>query len=121
MIVGTILLDPFDRYVDEEGNLPSPRPIFDKDLLRELVKGEIISNEGFELLPPSIANVAKDITSKREPTVPITISEIDALSDILIVVRTTKAISGNRTFRFDNFKMIVKQPSLEIWVRKNRR
>ena len=114
-IFSTILLDEEDRYICDDG-LPH-RQTWDKGLLKEIVRGETISEEASRMLPKSIVAVAYDITDEVEPSTGITIEEISALSDILIVSRSSKPCEGGKKFRFDNFKRIVKQPHLEIWRR----
>jgi len=116
MIVSTILLSADDMYIDSEGNLPPMRPEFDKDLLRELVRGQALSQNGATMLPMSIVSVAKHITVS-EPTIGITVPEIDGLTDLLIVVRTGMPLGHGKRFRFTNFKKIVKEGKLEIWRR----
>ena len=119
MIVGTILLDSEDKYTDEVGNMPTS-PAMNKVWLKALVKDEIISTQAYGILPKSISKVAKAVTNETEPTTPITIEEIDALSDILIVVRSLSLLENGKKFRFDNFSPVFKTELIEIWVRKNR-
>ena len=115
MIVSTILLSANNCYVDKDGNLPT-RPEFDKELLATLLKGQAVSVEGYNMLPPSLKNLCfKNVT--QEPY-PITIPEIDALSDLLIVSRSNDYIVGGKEFRFDNFTLLVKQPLVAIYKRK---
>jgi len=116
MIVSTILLSADDYYVDKDGNLPY-RPEFDKKLLRSLTKGQIISYDAAKLLPPSIRSRAV-VTDEIEPTIGITIPEIDGLTDLLLVVRGLDPLGNGKKFRFDRFENIVKLKGLEIWMRK---
>jgi hypothetical protein len=116
-IYGTILLDENDCYLCD-GKLPH-RPLYDKSLLTAMVSGEIISKQAAELLPKSITDTALDITNQVEPSVPITVKEIDGLTDILIVIRSTKECKGEcKKFRLDRFKRILSTGQLEIWRRK---
>ena len=115
-IYSTILLDENDNYLCD-GKLPERR-MWDKELLKSIVDGEIISKQAAELLPKSIKETAKDITNEVQPTVGITIEEISALSDILIVVRSGAVCKDNfKKFRFTNFKRILREFNLEIWKR----
>jgi hypothetical protein len=114
-IVATILLDPNDKYICEENRLPT-RPLFDKELLYSLVKGETISQKGWEMLPPSMR--ADVILNDRVEPYPITVDEIGALTDILIVSRSNHSCKDGKVFRLDKFKLILKQPNLEIYRRK---
>ena len=116
MVVSTILLTRDNKYVKEDGSLPK-RPNFDKKLLTELVRGQIISPEAIEMLPASITNVAV-WNNRSEPTIGITIPEIDALTDLLIVSRSNETILGGKTFRLDNFNLIVTTPHLDLYKRK---
>jgi hypothetical protein len=118
MIVSTILLSLNNVYVDEDGNLPV-RPSFDKTLLTGLCKNKIVSDTGYNMLPPSIREVTvkQSLTDAWEPEIGITISEIDALSDLLIVVRSHEMIYGKQ-FRFDNFEPLAITKEIEIWRRK---
>ena len=115
-IVSTILLDQHDNYLCY-GKLPIYRPEWDKKLLTALCKGEVVSNDGIKCLPKSISDIMIH-TSEVEPH-PVTVPEIDGLTDILIVVRTdSKCNLHAKRFRFDRFRPIVKTDELEIWERK---
>ncbi len=112
MIVGSILLTKSNEYLTAEGTLPT-RPKYDKLLLTELCKGELVSQEGYDLLPPSIQQICM---VDHEPSMPITISELDKC-DLLIVSRSSMATSGEgKKFRLDNFKLIVKDRKCELWM-----
>lgn len=117
MIVATILLDQNGCYVDAESNLPGGRPDWDKALLTALCRDQIISKEAVGMLPASICRVAKWDDSV-EPECPITIKEINGLTDLLIVTRSNIAVINGKVFRLDNFELIVAQGQLEIWRRK---
>lgn len=113
MVVGTILLDPENRYLDEaEGSLPS-RPSWDKHLLASVCKKGTVSVSGAYLLPNSILEDTMLVTSNH--TVATTIPEI-AEADILIVTRSEFLCSGNKKFRFDNFKQFG-SGNPEIWIK----
>ena len=116
MIVGTILLDENDCYTYDNDELPI-RPDFDKELLTFLAKDQTVSREGYRILPLGIKRIISSITY-REPTFPITVPEIDGLSDLLIVSRGYKNGENGKRFRFDNFKCILKEQRIEIWKRK---
>jgi hypothetical protein len=47
---------------------------------------------------------------------PIGIKEIDALADILIVIRSNSICDGKK-FRFDNFDRLAVSGDIEIWKR----
>jgi len=115
MIVSAILLTKDNVYVSKGGSLPK-RPSFDKELLRCLVKGQIISKEAAKMLPKSISKTACNITDLIEPEVGITIEEIDGLTDLLIIVRSPHCVEGKK-FRLNKFRPIVKTKELEIWTR----
>lgn len=112
-MVGTILLTQDNFYVDLEGNLP-PRPKHDKLLLSEICKGQVVSDEAYSMLPLSIQKLC---TVGAIPTVPITIREL-ASCQILIVSRSPKSLLDGKTFRLDNFNLVVKDRKIEIWSRK---
>ena len=116
MIVGTILLDENDCYTYDNDKLPG-RPTFDKELLTFLAKDQAISHEGYQTLPLSIKRVISGITY-GEPTFPVTIPEIDGLSDLLIVSRGYKNGENGKKFRFDKFELITTQREIELWKRK---
>lgn len=116
MIVSTLLLDQNNCYVNDKGELPR-RPAFDKELLQTLCTGQTISNHAAVMLPPSILDVVGHISS-GQPTIGITIPEIDALTDLLLVTRSSCAVKEGKTFRMDNFKLITEQGEIEIWKRK---
>ena len=116
-IYSTILLDENDCYLCDN-KLPH-RASFDKGLLTAMVKDEYISKEAGLLLPESIKWQAADITNSIQPTIGITIKEIDALTDILIISRSTKTCRGEcKKFRLDKFKCILKTQQIEIWTRR---
>ena len=115
MIVSCILLSPDNVYVDQFDSLPD-RPDFDKELLTTLCRNMVVSSKGYEMLPPSIRALVIENPS-REPEIGITIDEIDALTDLLIVVRSKTRIDGRR-FRLDRFEPIVIDTKIEIWKRK---
>ena len=115
MIASTLLLSADNYYVDANGNLPH-RPEFDKKLLAALCKDQYVSLDGYKMLPPSIRDTAQ--LAKQEPTVGITIPEIDGLTDLLIVVRSFIPLGRGKKFRLDKFERIVQLSSLEIWRRK---
>lgn len=118
MIVSTILLTADNQYVKDDGSLPA-RPDFDKKLLTELCRGELITDEAHAMLPRSISSLAWSAEAEfKDPTIGITIREIAMLTKLLIVVRSTEWFTGGRVFRLDNFEQIVKDRKVELWVRK---
>ena len=118
MILGTLKLDSEDRYVYVDRTLPTG-PSWDKELLKAFISCNVISEEGKEILPPSLQKIAySDKLGFHETTLAIKISEIAAFADILIVTRvSSKPLQGDK-FRFDNFEMIVATGQLEIWKHK---
>jgi len=117
MVVSTILLSRDNKYVKDDGSLPK-RPNFDKALLKALCENQIVSDEAYDMLPPSIKSVVNLPTKWEEPGIGITIPEIDALTDLLIVSRSNETILGGKTFRLDNFNLIVTTPHLDLYKRK---
>lgn len=116
MIVSTILLSLDDCYIDNHGNLPSERPNFDKKLLKAIVNGQTVTHKAFNMLPNSIR---KDlVVTDENPSVGVTISEISALSDMIVVVRTQECLNSPFKFRFTNFECLVKDTKIEIWMKK---
>jgi len=116
MRVALILLTPNNVYVSNDGKLPK-RPEFDKSLLASVIDGELVSPLGYSMLPPSMQKVTKPGPSRGGGTFPITIPEIDT-AKMLIVSRSNNEMEG-KVFRMDNFKILVKQDQLEIWIRKD--
>ena len=114
-IYATILLDEKDHYVYDDGNLPI-RPDFDKELLKDIYKNETVTEKGYNMLPPSIQKIV-DIT-QDEPTAPVTVPEINALADILLVIRGKHRCRSGKVFRFDNFTPILKEGNIEIFRRR---
>ena len=117
MIVSTILLTKDNFYINDKGELPK-RGSHDKNLLTELVRGQTISIKAAEMLPPSIKGLAQVISDKVEPTIGITIEEISALSDILIVSHSNELIIRGKQFRLDGFELLVKSKYIDIYKRK---
>ena len=115
MITSTIILDPYDKYVDDKGNLPD-RPSFDKAFLKALISKCLVSGEGYNLLPPSLQKIA--YITHGEPDLPITIPEIDGLTDMLIVVRSTRALGKGKIFRLDRFEKIASSGQIDIYFRR---
>lgn len=111
MVVGTILLTKGNVYVDANGNLPK-RPSFDKALLGSLLQSNSVSEEGYMLLPDSLKKLCY---VGKEYNMPVTIKELDK-ADLLIVSRSVDTVSG-KVFRFDNFKCILKDRKVELWIR----
>lgn len=114
MIVGTILLSQDDCYIDDRKQLPY-RPSFDKGLLKSLISMNTITNKGFNLLPGSIMSVAK--IDNYNPSMAVTIRELDAIADLLIVSRSPRKCRNGKKFRFTNYKLLVKTAELELWSR----
>lgn len=115
MIISTLLLDEDDNYVYSDGLLPH-RTTWDKRLLKTFIELGTVSKTGFNLLPPSLREVST--ITHGEPQTPITLKEIDALSDILLVTRGRSRDLPGKKFRFTNFTRILATQSLEIWKRK---
>ncbi len=113
-IVSTILLDEKNTYVYEDGSLPI-RTQWDKELLSTFLLDENVSGEGFRMLPDSLGRKVAGITP-GEPY-PITVPEIDGLTDILLVTRGQSKAKPGKKFRFDKFTCILKEQRLEIWKR----
>jgi len=112
MKVGTILLTKSNKYVDANGNLPK-RPKFDKELLSNLVAKEgKVTEEGYKILPLSIQ---KKVVVNLYDWFPITIKEL-AKADLLIVSRSPEDFDGGKEFRLDNFKCLVKDRKVEVWI-----
>jgi hypothetical protein len=110
-----ILLTQDNKYVKTDGTLPA-RPDFDKALLEAFCKNQIVSNDAYKILPPSIKNVVAGHGIHYD--MPICIQEI-ALADILIIVRSLELVdSSAKEFRLDNFECIVKDRKIEIWSKK---
>ena len=115
MIVGTILLTKTNKYVDADGNLPK-RPKFDKELLSGIIANGRVSDDAYSMLPLSMQKlVTVDIVC---PNTPITINEL-ANADLLIVSRSAEDFEDGKVFRLDNFKCLVKDRRIELWILVN--
>ena len=114
MIIGTLLLTENDYYIDDRKNLPR-RTTWDKALLTSLVSMNTITHKGYMLLPPSIQEVATIHNS--DPSMAVTIKEVDALADLLMITRSARLTRGGKKFKFTHFKCILKEPRFEIWKR----
>lgn len=118
MIVSTILLTRDNYYVGENGKLPA-RPKHDKELLTSIVKDQYVTDAGFDMLPPSIRELTRSaVANFKEPTTGITIQEINDLTELLIVSRSPKPLYSGKKFRLDNFRLLVEDIQIELWVRK---
>jgi hypothetical protein len=115
MEVGTILLSKNNKYVDDLGNLPK-RPSHDKEMLSALLSCQIVSPKGYKMLPPSLQAVCVNDPYKS-PTFPVTIPEI-ATCKLLIVSRSAEEIAGGKVFRLNDFKCILKDRKVELWISK---
>ena len=111
MIVATLILDPDDCYIGGQ-RLPE-RPSFDKALLTAVCKGQGISKDAYDMLPPSIRRVTTFGANK----VPITIREISRNAELLLVVRSAEKLENGRQFRLDKFSLIVDIKQLQIYRR----
>lgn len=113
-MVGTILLDKHNHYVDNMGNLPV-RPDGDKELLAKLLTHKVVSTDGYYMLPKSLQELT--ITWRGSMIdVPITIPEL-AEASILIVHRSPIEIEVGKKFRLGQFKQIG-SGNPEIWIKK---
>lgn len=119
MRVGTILLTKSNKYVDAEGNLPK-RPKFDKTLLSEILKiSKRVSSVGYDMLPPSIQrHVVVTGDDANTDYTPVTIKEL-AKAELLIVSRSPEDFENGKEFRLDNFKCLVKDRKVELWITIN--
>ena len=115
MITGIVLLSQDGKYLDDRNQLPH-RCSWDKELLTHLVSVNLISKYGYDLLPPSIKDVAK--ITNGEPELALTIQELNALPDTLIVVRSARMVSGGKVFRMDNYEPILTEQRIEIWKKR---
>ncbi len=116
-MIGTILLSKDNKYIDKDGKLPV-RPAYDKDMLRAFVKGNSVSAAGYEMLPPSIRGLVGMTGASDGRTMPITILEL-AACDLLLVNRAEEELDGGKVFRLDNFKCIVEEKQIELWIKKS--
>ena len=116
-IVGTILLTSDRQYVvGPESTLPA-RGSWDKELLTTLAKGNLVSEKGYKMLPPSIRQLVS--VTAGEPSFPVTIPEIGALSDILIVSHSNEISPVGKVFDLDrSFKLLTVGKKTSIWRRK---
>lgn len=114
MKVGTILLTKSNFYCNANGDLPK-RPKHDKELLAGIIAGGRVSNAGYDMLPFSLQKLVTVDTIV--PNTPITIREL-AKSDLLIVSRSQEELEFGKQFRLDNFKLLVKDRKVELWIRK---
>ena len=113
-MISTILLTQENVYVKEDGTLPS-RPSHDKSILSNMLKGHTVTKKGFAMLPNSMK---KDVfCDERSPSFPVTVPEIEALSDIILVVRSIELCRG-KVFRLDSFELLLKNRDIELWIRK---
>jgi len=118
MIVGTILLTADRQYVIDGGRLPT-RGSWDKELLKTLAKGHYVSDKGYEMLPPSIQAVVKQADKWQEPEFPVTIREIDSLSDLLIVSHSNEVSPIGKVFELNrSFELLTYGKKTSIWRRK---
>ena len=116
MTVSTIILDLDNHYIGENNQLPS-RPGWDKKWLASLVEKSTVSKEGFNMLPLGMQKTTS--ITHGEPELPITIPEINGLTDILIVIRSYMSLSKGKVFRLNNFELIGKSGQIELFKRKN--
>ncbi len=116
MIIATILLDEQDKYVYADDTLPA-RTTWDKKLLGTFINRQKVSKQGYDMLPPSLQKTVEQAKFFEEPY-PITVPEIDALADILVVTRSTSRSLAGKIFRMDKFEPVLKSQGIEIWKRK---
>jgi hypothetical protein len=114
MITGTILLTQNNEYLCDD-HLPE-RPQYDKNLLKSLIEFGSVSQGGYDMLPPSLQEIAT--ITHGEPQTPITVQEINYLSDILMVSRSRSKCDNGKVFRLDRFEKILEQGQIEIWKRR---
>lgn len=116
MKVGTILLTKDNKYVDTEGNLPK-RPKHDKELLTSILETcGVVSSIGYDMLPPSIQkHVVVTGDYANTDYAPVTIKELNK-AELLIVSRSSEEFENGKVFRLDNFKCLVKDRKVELWI-----
>jgi len=112
--IGLILLDETDRYVYENGELPI-RPLWDKRLLREYLRGEVVSHEAYTDMPVSLKKVC---TPGDDYTIAFKIKEI-AECDVIVVIRGESRGLPGKEFRFTSYKLLVKGNAVEVWIRSS--
>jgi hypothetical protein len=110
--IGLILLDSEHRYVYENGELPR-RPIWDKRLLREYLRGEIVSHEAYKDMPMSLKRVC---TPGDNYTVAFKIREIAECDVIVAIIGEDRGLPG-KEFRFTGYRLLVGGDSVEVWIR----
>ena len=115
MIFGILLLTEDNEYIDDRKQLPH-RPTFDKELLKALISTNTISKDALGLLPKSLRDVA--VVTHKEPSLALTIKEIDGLADILMIIRSTRKARNGKKFRLTNFSRVAAPGIIEIWHRK---
>jgi len=115
MIIASLLLTEEDYYIDDRKQLPH-RPTFDKELLKALISLNTITKDAYDILPASIQKTTT--VTLKEPSMAIKISEIDALADLLIIIRSTRKVHGGKKFRLDKFRCLARPGQIELWVRK---
>ena len=131
MSIGIILLSNDNYYLGEDGELPSPRPEWDKKLLLALCEDKICicSQNTYDTLPPSLTKKAKGVYVAHGDVnydVNLGISTFKTQKpEVLYVVRTGEDLGGGKEFRMSDIlenyvkcDSVYNKHNIEIYVKK---
>lgn len=130
-MVGVVLLDKNDYYVDHKGDIPT-RPWWDKEFITRLAEGRniVCSPNTLKMIPKSIRDVAASVgTPDDMPAGPWQLNfGISTFANdkmwLLFVVRSPDPVSGitsGKKLRLDNFEKVLEIfEGLEIWLRRTK-
>jgi len=119
MTVGLLLLTSKDQYLKEDGSLPS-RPAFDKGLLEALMHEEVVwcTQTTWDSMPNRMKHNALG-RCKWNYTLNLGIGTMyTEPPKLLIIVRSKENFEGGRTFDLNQWKLLVKQNQLDIYILK---
>jgi hypothetical protein len=132
MSVGIVLLSNDNYYLGKVGELPSPRPEWDKKLLLNLCKDKICicSQNTYESLPKSLFDISKGIYVAGNGNINYDVNlGINTFKtqkpEVLYIVRTGEDLGGGKEFRMSDIlenyvkcDSVYNKHNIEIYVKK---
>ena len=119
MMIGIFLLTENDYYINGKGELPR-RPIYDKQLLTELLRGEVVccGKNTWDSLPQSMKQLVKR-RKCTEASINLGIATFyEQPPKLLIVVRAINEFDEGKKLHLDNYKRLLREGNLELYIRR---
>ena len=117
MTVGIMLLTQNDQYLKDDGSLPR-RPEFDKGLLEALMEDEKVwcTKTTWDSMPDRMAGL---VAGRQAWDYSLNLGVATLYTEppkLLIIVRSTENFRGGRTFDLGQWRRMVRQPEMDIYI-----